>query len=64
MSVDSRLPLPARVVELPAYLRKCFPEITPRTSDDVPRALHRGAQLDLIEWLAHRIEQEAEDQNV
>lgn len=50
-------PVPDLTRDIVSYLRAAFPELSPRSTDDVPFALQRGAQLDLIDWLEDRLEQ-------
>jgi hypothetical protein len=51
-------PIPDLTRDLPEYLRACFPELTPRSTSQVENALMRGAQLELIEWLEYRLDED------
>lgn len=54
-------PVPDLTRDIVPFLRAAFPETSPRSADDVPYALRRGAQLDLIDWLEQRLEDAAAD---
>lgn len=54
-------PLPDLTRDLIPFLRAAFPEHSPRSPADVPHSLKRGAQIELIDWLAQRLEDAEED---
>lgn len=51
-------PVPELTRELIPYLRACFLERAPRSSDEFESTLKLGAKLELIDWLDERIQRQ------
>lgn len=49
--------IPDKTRDLLPYLRAAFPEFSPRTPEQVPAALRRGAQRDLLDWIEQRLDE-------
>lgn len=53
--------IPLNTRELIPWLRRRFPELSPRCHDDVPKALVRGAQLELLDYIELSLERITEE---